>query len=354
MEEKILIDRIKLKLNLAEIKEDIKEIKRRLKENGTYVYKVDVFKNFYMIKKRFFNIYYYPAKNYIMLDFNMQRYFSRINMHNVANLDALKVIRSLNSYMETIGVKKDVREWEVFYVEFKKDLKYKDKKTAKMVIENFKKCTKGNLKAGEYNTSYYRYTKNGNKINVYLKEEEVKAHKRNITAEELTKVHNVVRIEVAFGVKKLRKTLGLEKVLLRNILSTKTQEKLYNNYFLNLGFTVGFIPTKNNLFDKIKQLNLGRKKTENLIKFVEAVNKYSFKKVKEMFPCCYSYLKILKKNGLPVYYLNAEEKEVLKGKIAENKEKTPIFVLENNIENKIYNIYSLFNRNFIFNKPKLE
>lgn len=353
MKEKILIDRIKLRLNLTEIKEGTKEIKKKLKENGTYVYKVDAFKNFYMLKKRFFNIYYYPIKNYVMLDFNMQRYFSRINICNITNLDALKVIRSLNSYMETIGIKKDVREWEVFYVEFKKDLKYKDKKTAEMVIENFGKCTKGNLKTKDYSTSYYRYTKNGNKINVYLKEEEVKAHKHNVAIEELEGVHNVVRAEVCFNTKKLRKTLGLQKVLLRNILSTKTQEKIYNNYFLNLGFTVGFIPTKNNLFDKIKQLNLGRKKTENLIKFVEAVNTFTFIKVKKMFTCCYAYLKILRENGLPVYYVDIEEKEVLEEKIAENKEKTPIFVLKN-IESKIYNISSLFNRNFMYNRPKRE
>lgn len=354
MEEKILMDRIKLKLNLAEIKGDTKEIKRRLEENGEYVYKVDVFKNFYVIKKRFFNIYYYPVKNFLILDFNMQRYFSRINMHNVTNLDALRVIKSLNSYMETIGIKKDIREWEVFYVEFKKDLKYKDKKTAKMVIQNFKKCTKGNLKTKDYSTSYYRYTKNGNKINAYLKEEEIKAHKHNITAEELAGVHNVVRTEVAFGIKKLRKTLGLEKVLFKNILCIKEQEKIYNNYFLNLGFYVGFIPTKNNLLNKIKKLNLSETKIKNLIKFDVAINTFTFNKIKKMFPCCYAYLKIFKENGLPVYYVDIEEKEVLEEKIAENKEKTPVIVLKRNIENKIYNIYSLFYKNFMYNKPKLE
>lgn len=359
MNEKMMFDRIKLQINLnKDIKENIEEIEAKIEERGKFIKKTNNFENFYMIKRGFFNLYYYKKNKFLILDFNMQRFFTDVNIGGVSNKEALRIINLINYYLENeIGIKKDIRDWVVNNIELKKDIKYINQKQKDAVIATYKKCTKCNMKTGNYESGYYRSTRSGNKINVYDKEKEVMTHndRGRIGIEEKALVHDVIRFEVAFREKKLRKMLQIkDKVVFKNILNIKIQKKIFNEYFMKLGFTVGFIPTKINLINKIKKLGFSERKTKNLIKFIEAINKYTFNKAKELFPSIYVYLKILKENNLPVYFLNIEEIEVLQKKIKDNKENKIIIELKNKACNKLYNIYNLFDKKLFLDIPKLE
>lgn len=281
-----------------------------------------------------------------------------VNIGGVTNREALKVINVINYYIKNnIGIGLDIREWIVYNVELKKDIKYSSSKEKKIIIDTYKKCSRGNMKTGEYKSSYYRFSNNGNKISIYDKEEEVKSHRSwgRVKIEEKAIIHDTVRFEVAFSQKKLRKILDVkDKVLFKNLLNVGIQEKIYNDFFLKMGFKVGEMPTKTALIKDIKNLALGTKKIENLITFVETLNIYTFKKVKELFPSAYTYLKILRDNNLAAYFIDTEK--ILEEAIKESKVKENTFYssILNGCYEVLYNIYYIINNIFILREIKLE
>lgn len=358
MKKKVLFDRIMLKTC---IKTNTKEIEKNIfKEKTNKKISINKFKCCYIIKKKFFNLYYYPKKKILILDLNMHRYFFSVNIGTISLNESKEIINKVNFYLKnTIKENLNIENWEIIRIELKKDIVYNSKYEKEAILSVFKKCTKGNLRFGNYKNSYYRYTKSRTtKINVYDKEEQLKdiasgSIWKKMSLEEKKLVHNAVRFEVEFNQKRLKKILNVNnKVLFKNLLCIETQQKIYDLFFLEMGFIIGKIPTKTQLVNKIKELGYSSKKTKNLINVILILNSNNFSKAKELIPSIYNYLKIFKQNNLPIYFF--DEEKLLKEIIKNNKEKTNIIDNIEKTDEPPYNIYYIFNNKLSYLSSQLE
>lgn len=347
-------DRIKLQINLKkEYKiEKIKEIEQKIIKNGEYKYFSNSFKNFYLIKKSFFNFYYYNKTKILIIDFNICKYFGGINFGEYTEKDTLKVINILNKYINTtFNIDIEIKQWNVNYIELKKDIKYKNEKEKNRILNVYKRCCKkGNLKNYKYETSCYRRNKN-TKVCIYDKENELKS--RITTWDKMDEyqkeeVKNTLRFEMAVNGNKLNKIMGFTTKF-KNILCIKTQEKIYNSFFLKMGFEVGKIQTRIALLNRIRDLEMGKIQKKNLIKFIKEINE-NFENAKKRYKSFYVYLKIMKENELSCFYVDDEE---FLREIIENN-KTAIGISTNINIGNIYNICTVFNNAFFNMYDKLE
>lgn len=335
----MLFDRIQLLYNIKNEPNE-EEIHKKLKENGEFTGNVDSFRSYFHIKNGNFNIKYFYVKKYLILDFNVQKFFYNTNFGEIKEKNVLIVINYLNKYLKDIfSLNVDIRDFKAKSVELKKDIKCKNAEEKQMLINVYKKYDRGHFKGEEeYKTSAFKHNKS-NKLCIYDKKSELIAHNNynKLTYEEKKAVENVVRIEVQLSQKKLCKMMKRDIVLFSNILCLETQEKLFSDFYKNLNFEA-LILSKTGLINKIKDLGFSNKKTKNLIFFVEALNRFDFKKVKEMFSSAYKYLKIFKDNGVSAYYVDDNEyfMAIINSKKIDNKTMNFKYV-----DTSEYNIYIL-------------
>ena len=340
--DEILFDRIVLQQVLS--KDNSSKILEKLKEyKALYIKNLNDFNSYYYLKDRKgrFNIKYFIRNKILVLDFNFQKFFYNENIGILDGLKVQKVITYLNDFLEgCMALNLNVKDFRVKNLELKKDVLCKNRAEKQMLINTFKKMTRGHFKENFYEDSTFKYNKN-NKICVYNKKNELIEHNNynNLTENEKEYVENLVRVEVALSQKKLQKMLGEKEILFKNILCTNIQKKIFCDYFNNFNFSSKIL-TENELINKIKELDYSDKKIDNLIKFVGLLNRMSFNRVKMIFKSAYSYLQILKENGLSAYFVDFTE---VLFKIIKDKKERVYCNRYSKFKNE-YNIYTQINK----------
>lgn len=336
-----MIDRIKIKTNIKNLK-NCNEVKDNIKRLGKFINgDLNKFSAKYLIVNKLFRLEFYPISCSVIIDFNIVRAINGVNLREVENEDVKSFIHSLNNFLENkLGLRTNILSWNIKSVEVKKDIKYGNELMAQNVIDTYKKCSKANMKTLDFNTSYYRYNKSV-KVCCYRKDIEIqdKGCWEKLTKGQKEEVRNTVRFEVELTGKKLCSILKTKRIDLGDILNPVLQAIIHKNLFKTLGFTNKLL-SKREVERRVKALPFQKRKIYKIWDMVKALNKCSFKEVKNKFSSIYKYLKILGEYSICPYWVDINVLEIINKK---KNDKLDFFRYVNLLKNNpdIYNIWVL-------------